>query len=130
RSGRARCSSFSDQGYGRDPGAGGAAKLRVGEDEAKLADAVAHELGEVEVLDDEDAVVDVQRLRHLERAVGVLGRNGTVAPRVAAGDGHAAVGEQARELEAGAWLAREVRVRVVPVLAPGGVEEDGVARLE
>ena len=102
----------------------------MGEDQRELAHAVGGERRKVEVLDDEDAVVDVQRLRHLERPAGVLGRDRAVAQGVAAGDGDAAFGEYARELEARSGLAREVRVGVVPVLAPAGVKEDGVARLE
>src|SRR5438477_3661458 len=119
----------SDEGDRGAPGAGGAAELREGEDEGELAHVGGGELRGVEVLDDEHAVPDVQRLRNLERAGRVLGRHRTVAPRVAAGERDAAVDEPGGEVEAGAGLAGEVGRRVVPVGAPAGVEEHGVARL-
>src|SRR5262249_55823478 len=56
---------LSDEGDRRAPGAGGAAELRVGQDERELAHAVGGELGQVEVLDDEHALVDVQKLGYL-----------------------------------------------------------------
>ena len=87
------------------------------------------ERGGVEVLDDEDAVLHVQDLGHLERAVGVLGGHGAVAPGVAAGERDAALDQPVGELAAGAGLAREIGVGVVPVRAPAGVEQHGVAGL-
>ena len=83
----------------------------------------------VEVLDDEDAVDGVQPLRHLERPGRVLGRHGAVAPGVAAGERDAVLDEPVGELVARAGLAVEVCVGIVPVRAPAGVEEHGVARL-
>src|SRR6267142_2773692 len=88
-----------DEGDRRDPRAGGAPQLRMGEDERELADAVGGERTRVEVLHHEDAVVDVENLRHLERAGGVLGGYGAVAPRVAAGQRDAASSEPLGELE-------------------------------
>src|SRR5207244_1302113 len=76
-----------------------------------------------------DAVPDVQRLRDVEGAGRVLGRHRAVAPRVAAGERDAVVDEPGGQLEAGAGLAGEVGRGVVPVGAPAGVEEHGVARL-
>src|SRR5829696_9461091 len=119
----------SDEGDWRGPGAGGAAQLRVGEDQRELAYAGGGELGRVEVLDDEDAVAHVEDLRHLERAVRILGGHRTVAPRVAAGQRDAALDEPVGDRVAGAGLAAEVGVGLVPARAPAGVEQDGVAGL-
>src|SRR5687768_7500233 len=116
-------SSSSDERDRGCPGTGGAAELWEGQDEGELAHAVARELGELEVLDNEDAVVDVQDLRHLERAGGILSRHWPVAPRVAAGQGDTLCRKPLGELESWAWFAREIRVRVVPVAPPAGVEE-------
>src|SRR6266508_3801588 len=98
----------------------------MGENERELAHSVGSERARVQVLDDEDAVLDVQDLRHLERPCRILGGYRTVAPGVATSQGDAARGEPLGQFEAGARLAAEVRVRVVPVGAPAGVEEDGV----
>src|SRR3954469_24879698 len=119
---------LSDECDRRGPGAGGAAELWVGEDQGELAHAVGRELREVEVLDDEDAVADVEDLRHLERARGVLGRNGAVAPGVAARERDAVLDEPAGDVAARAGLARALRLDAAPVLAPARVEENGVTR--
>ena len=58
----------------------------------------------------------------------VLGRDGAEAPRVAAGERDAARREPFGDRAARPGLAGEVDVGVVPVRAPAGVEEDGVAR--
>ena len=65
---------------------------------------------------------------HLERALRVLGGDRAVAPGVAAGERDAALGEPVGELAAGAGLALDVGVGVLPVRAPAGVEQHGVAR--
>jgi hypothetical protein len=99
----------------------------VGEDERELAHAVGGELGGLEVLDYEDAVADVEHLRDLEGPGGVLGRDGAVAPRVAARERDAVLDEPVGHVVAWPGLAGEVRLGVVPARAPAGVEEDGVA---
>ena len=100
----------------------------MGEVQGALADAAGGERRRVEVLDDEDAVADVEDLRHLERPRGVLGRDRAVTPGVAAGEGHAALDEPSRGRAAGTRLGGQIRVGIVPVAAPAGVEEHGVAR--
>src|SRR4051812_26440904 len=124
---RAPCSDEGDRGC---PGAGGAAQLRVSEDQGELADRVARELARVEVLDDEHAVVDVQRLRHIERPRRILGRHRSVAPRVAPREGDTVSRQVLSEVEPGSRFALEISVRVSPVRAVAGMEEDGVTRLE
>ena len=52
--------------------------------------------------------LDVERLGHLERPVGVLGRDGAVAPGVAAGERDAAVGEPGGQRQAGAGLPSQI----------------------
>src|SRR5918999_5306885 len=99
---------LSDECDRGGPGACGAAQLREGEDEGELTDAVARELGQVEVLDDEDAALDVEALRHLERPLRVLRRYGPVAPGVRAGEGDALLGQPLSELEARARLPVQV----------------------
>src|SRR4051794_28384921 len=96
------------------------------ENERELAYAVGGERARVEVLHDEDAVVDVQRLRHLERSVGVLCGHRAVAPRVAAGQRNTARGEPFGQLESGTRLAGEICGRIVPLSAPACVEQHGV----
>src|SRR3954468_16382405 len=122
-------SSVSDERDRRGPRAGGAAQLWMGEDQGELANTVGGEGGQIKVLDHEDAVVDVEDLRDLEGAVGVLGGHWAVAPGVAARERDAALGEPVGDLAAGAGLAGQVGLRVVPVRAPARVEEDGVAGL-
>src|SRR4051812_4913344 len=92
--------SSSDEGDRRGPRAGGAAQLGVGQHERELAYVVGGERAQVEVLDDVDAVTDVERLRDEERPVGVLGRDGPVRPRVAAGERDAVLDEPRHELHA------------------------------
>src|SRR3954470_18018694 len=99
----------------------------MGEDQSELAHAVARELRGVEILDDEHAVAGVEDLWDLERPVGILGRDGAVAPGVTAGDRNASFHQPARNLPAGPRLAGAVPVALVPVRAPAGVEEHGVA---
>src|SRR3954466_11755565 len=118
---------LSDEGDRRGPGAGGAAQLGVGEDQRELAHAVGGERAEVEVLDDEDAVADVEDLRYLERARRVLRRDRAVAPGVATGGRAPVLEEPVGDGAARPRLAAEVGLGVVPVLAPARVEEDGVA---
>src|SRR5712691_7429777 len=122
-------SLLSDESDRGGPRAGCAAQLRMGENERELAYAVGCERARVEVLHDEDAVPDVQRLRHVERPRRILGGYRAVAPRVAAGQRDTAGGQPLGELEPGARLAGEIGVGVVPAGAPPRVEEDGVARL-
>jgi hypothetical protein len=57
----------------------------VPEDQQELGHARRRELGEPQVLDHDDAVASVERLRDDERGVRVLRRVRAVAPRVAAG---------------------------------------------
>src|SRR3954470_17084241 len=99
---------LSDEGDRRGPGAGGAAELGVGEDQGELAHAVGGERAEVEVLDDEDAVADVEDLRYLERARRVLRRDRAIAPGVAARERDAVVDEPVCDVAAWAGFAREV----------------------
>src|SRR5712691_11176075 len=120
---------LSDESDRGGPRAGCAAQLRMGENERELAYAVGGECARVEVLHNEDAVVDVQRLRHVERPRRILRRDRAVAPRVAAGQRDTAGRQPFGKLEAGARLAGEVGVWIVPMGAPAGVKEDGVARL-
>ena len=54
------------------------------------------ELGGVEVLDDEHAVAGVEELGHLERPLGILGRDRAVAPGVAAGERDTALAPASR----------------------------------
>src|ERR671914_1155737 len=98
----------------------------MGQDEAELAHAGGRELGGVEVLDDEDAVLDVEGLGDLEWTGRVLRRHGAVAPGVAAGQGHAARGEPLGHLDPRAWLGGEVAIGIVPVATPTGMEENGI----
>src|SRR5215468_4596833 len=97
----------SDECNGRGPRAGCAAQLRMSQDEGELADGVGGERARIEVLDDEDAVLDVQELRHLEGAQRILGGHGAVAPGVAAGQGDLVLDQPPRDVETGAGLARE-----------------------
>src|SRR4051794_35002460 len=120
-------SSLSDEGDRRGPRAGGAAQLGMGEDQGELANTVGGERGQIEVLDDEDAVADVEDLRHLKRPRGILRRDRAVTPGVAARERDAVLDEPVRHLAAGAGLAAEIGLGVVPVLAPARVEEDGAA---
>src|SRR6266545_6119636 len=78
---------------------------------------------------DEGELAHAQHLRHLEGPCRVLSRHRTVAPGVAPGERDAALDEPFGDLVAGPRLAGEVRLRVVPALAPARVEEDRVARL-
>src|SRR5262249_11313490 len=101
----------------------------MGEDEGELANAVGGELCRVQVLRDEDPVVHVEQLRHLERARGMLGRDWAVAPRIASGEGHALSSKPAGQLDSRPRLAGEVGLAVVPVRPPAGMEEDRISRL-
>src|SRR4051794_6397551 len=116
----------SDEGDRAGPGAGGAPQPGVGEDEREAAHAVGRERRQVEVLDDEDAVADVEEERDLERLL--LGRHRAVAPGVAAGERDAVLDQPAGHRHARPGLAGQVGLGVVPVPAPAGVEEDRVAR--
>src|SRR3954454_15813533 len=99
---------LSDEGDRRGPGAGGAAQLGVGEDQRELAHAVGGERAEVEVLDDEDAVADVEELRYVERAGRVLRGNGAVAPGDATGKRAPVLAEPVGDVAARPGLAAEV----------------------
>src|SRR5262249_51128886 len=109
--------------------AGGATQLGMGQDEGELPDAVGGERGGVEVLDDEDAVPQVEDLRHFEWPRRILGRSRAVAPRVAAGRGHPVSCEPVRDLATGTGLPREIGLGIVPVRTPARMEEHRVARL-
>ena len=73
---------------------------------------------EAEVLEHDHAVVDVEGLGHDEGLVRVLGRHRAVAPRVAAGDGDAVVGEPLGHGHAGPGLAGAVGRGIVVPLRP------------
>src|SRR3954454_17931282 len=108
-------SFLSDEGDRRGPRAGGAAQLGMGEDQGELANTVGGEGGQIEVLDHEDAVVDVEDLRDLEGAAEVLGGPRAVAPGVAARERDASPAEPVGGLAAGAGLAARLGLRVAPV---------------
>ena len=84
----------------------------MGQDQReRAADAGGGQLGEIEVLDHEDAVFDVEDLRNPERAVGILGGNRPAAPGVTAGERNVPVGEPLREPATRPGLARQVALR-------------------
>ena len=101
----------------------------MGEDQGELADSVGRKRLQVEVLDDEDAVLDIENLRDAERPVGVLGRNRPVAPSVTSGQRDIAVGQPLRDLAARSRLTGQVGLGVFPVAAPAGVKQNRVAGL-
>src|SRR5439155_4162030 len=59
----------------------------------------------------------------------VLGRNGPVAPRIAAGQSNAARNQPVGDLVTRTGLTLQVGVWLSPVCAPAGVEEHGVPGL-
>ena len=102
----------------------------MGEDQREgSGDRVGGESAEVEVLDHEDPVFDVEDLRHPERPVGVLGRNGSVAPGVATGQRDVAVGQPLRQLASRPGLTREIDLGLIPMAAPPRVKEHRVTGL-
>src|SRR6266496_2071434 len=112
----------------RDPRAGGAAELCVGDDQQELVDAFARDLLQPQVLHDHHAVADVERLRDDERLVRVFRWVGAEAPGVTPGQRHPVSGEPLAERQARAGLARGVALVVgAPQTAPAGVEEHRIA---
>src|SRR5438876_56592 len=99
------------------------------EHECEFPHAVGGEGARVEVLHDEDAVVDIQPLWHLEGPGRVLRGDRAIAPGVAARQRYAVRDKPLRELEPGARLACEICLRIVPASAPARVKEDSVAGL-
>src|SRR3954447_7632097 len=78
-----RC--VSGDGQRCHPGPRGAAQLGVADDEQELTQPGRGGLGQPQVLQHDDAVPDVERLRDDEGLGGILGWDGPVAPGVAAG---------------------------------------------
>src|SRR5436305_13885554 len=118
----------SGDGEWADPDAGGAADLRVGDDEHELVQPRCGSLGQPEVLDDDDSVPDVENLGYDERLLRVFRWVGAVGPGVAPGQRDPLLGEPSAELHPGAGLARGVPLVVdAPPRPPPGVEQNSVS---
>src|SRR5215470_3614066 len=106
--------SSSDDGSWRDHRAGGAAGLVVGQTKQELMDALLGDHLGGQVLHDEQAVSDIQRLGDQEGPLGVFGRHCSVAPRIRPGEADPALHEPVGDSHADAGLAGVEGVVVVP----------------
>src|SRR5690349_13394054 len=117
-----------DDGQRRDPRAGGTAQLGVGDDEQELGEAFAGDLGEAKVLDHDDAVMGVERLRNDKWLGWILGRHWPIAPRVAPGERNTVLDQPTGHGHARPGFALAIPdVVCPPQRAPAGVEEHRVA---
>src|SRR6266508_4611541 len=117
----------SDDSRRRDDSASRAAGLVMCQTEQELVDAGIRQDFRGQVLHDEQAVLDVERLRYEKRSLGVLAWNGTVTPRIGARERDTLADQPLRDCHSVARLARLEGLMVLPQGAPTGVEEHRVA---